>query len=103
MSSAKLTGISHTHLDMIFGGDPQPALLVVELGDGRWYLEAERGHDFDRFLEIYQPKETPSLLPTFHLSEAAALARAREIIGQLFPGRSLDQIDQMIAEAAASQ
>ncbi len=103
MQIPTLNGVSHTHLDMIFGGDPLPALLAVELADGRWYLEAERGHEFDRFPEIYQPKEKPSVLPTFHTTEAEALSRAREIIAQVFPGHALDQIDQMIADAAAPQ
>jgi len=87
---------------MIFGGKSSPRLLVGELPEGLWFLDAEKEGTFGAFEDAQRPGIPFPQDVRMHKTEADALRRAREIIADSFPNESLARIDAMITEATTA-
>ncbi|PTY04578.1 hypothetical protein DB347_17845 [Opitutaceae bacterium EW11] len=93
--SLGLAGTKSENLGSVFGGSPLPPLSLVQLRDGKWFLEATSGSDFDAFKDVYRPLVLSDQQPTRFPTRVAALTRAREVLAEVYPGKSLLRLDQM--------
>jgi hypothetical protein len=81
--------VSCEHLDTLVywatGEFPDSGLILVQCGDGRWFVEVEYGHAFDGTAGLSFPFVLPYVFPTFFTTEDDARTFALKCLYPRYP------------------
>lgn len=95
----KFQTIDHVHMDWMFrlNGEPtypDSALVLVQAGDGRWFLQQDFGKAFGGFPGVVASNDDLTTVPEFHADFDAAITAAFTLMKQIYTGYS----DGMLTE-----
>lgn len=64
---------------------PDAELMLVECGDGRWFIEQSSGEKYNQFPSITHSSEDVETQPTFYPDVATAARAAFALTKQVYP------------------
>lgn len=96
----KFKTIKHHHLDWVYDKDgkleyPDSALMLVQAGDGQWFLEQEFGDEFSQFPGVLKSSgdiyTVPTFFPDVESAARAAFALMKQVHPHAYDDRDLDE------------
>lgn len=94
---------NHTHMDWQYQENsqfeyPRSALMLVQAGDGRWFVEQEFGTEYSGFDGVLKSSNDLDTDPTFYPNEDAAATAAFGFMKQIYPGYADEQLASYLAD-----
>lgn len=86
----KYQTIGHCHFDFTYRKNdsweyPESGLLLIECGDGRWFIEQDFGDEYDRFAGVVKSSDDVLTEPTFYANVEDVARAAFALIKQVYP------------------
>jgi hypothetical protein len=96
---------AHHHLDWSYKkGDgqweyPDSALMLVQAGDDRWFLEQEFGNEYGTFEGVLKSPSDLDTVPVFYADVEQAARAAFAMMKQVYPGGFEDKdLEEFLAD-----
>lgn len=94
----------HHHFDWLYSkGDkleyPNSALMLVQTGDGRWFLEQEFGTEYSQFEGVVKSGEDLETMPAFYPDVESAARAAFALMKTVYPAGYEDKsLEEFLAD-----
>ncbi|WP_321935362.1 hypothetical protein [Paraburkholderia sp. J8-2] len=92
----------HYHLDWTYQEEgqrhfPRSRLMVVQAGDGRWYIEQECGDEYSGFAGVVKSDVDLVTEPNFYADLETVARAAFALMKQVYPAYKEEALDRFLA------